>query len=308
MSTLILCFHRIAEPEHGGRSRLAISPADFERVLDDLAQTHDFVALAEALIPSRSRRAIVTFDDGYADNFHTAWPILENRGIPASFFVSTGYVERQNLFLPDSADLYFSQMASGQHQDLPSPLFEGGYWSFLEKAFTSPENDFWTIVASLSKKTRELALGTDSFRRPMTIDELSEFSRIPGVTIGPHSVSHRRFSGIDLRDAVEEVRLSRNWLLTQGIEPIPYFAYPFGQQRDFTSALSRSIQEQGMAPLTTLPLAFRATRFSEGIPRLSIGPAEIARWCYLPSLIELMSLFPRIWLSTLEFRRQISLI
>ena len=104
MSTLILCFHRIAHPDHGGRSLLAISPEDFEKTLTEIGRSREFVTLEESSRPSSAQRAVVTFDDGYLDNLTTALPILESRGIPATFFLSTGFIDSDLLFPPDALD------------------------------------------------------------------------------------------------------------------------------------------------------------------------------------------------------------
>ena len=47
--------------------------------------------LSERSLPPRA--ASITFDDGYADNFHIARPILESLGLTATFFIATGYLD-----------------------------------------------------------------------------------------------------------------------------------------------------------------------------------------------------------------------
>ena len=48
-------------------------------------------AIKEKNIPRRT--AVITFDDGYADNHDVALPILKKHGLPATFFIATGFVD-----------------------------------------------------------------------------------------------------------------------------------------------------------------------------------------------------------------------
>jgi peptidoglycan/xylan/chitin deacetylase (PgdA/CDA1 family) len=94
--TVVLCYHSV----HPSLSFASATPATFARHLDWLVRTCDVIPLAEALRPerrpARSRPAVaLTFDDGYLDNFKFAFPLLLSRGLPATFFVIAGFIDRQ---------------------------------------------------------------------------------------------------------------------------------------------------------------------------------------------------------------------
>src|SRR5206468_600986 len=71
----------------------------FEEHLQWLKEHCDVIpfglAFAEARRGGRSRPAVaVTFDDGYADNHEYAFPVLSRMGVPATFFLATGLLDR----------------------------------------------------------------------------------------------------------------------------------------------------------------------------------------------------------------------
>jgi peptidoglycan/xylan/chitin deacetylase (PgdA/CDA1 family) len=94
---LILAYHRVSELRSDPQL-LNVSPKIFSEQmkclqdytpisLDDL-----YLSLRKKDIPEKS--IVVTFDDGYADNLWNAKPILEQHGVPATIFVTTGYVNK----------------------------------------------------------------------------------------------------------------------------------------------------------------------------------------------------------------------
>jgi len=309
VSTLILCFHRVADPEHGGRSMLAISPDDFRSVLEIVGRRYEFVDLETGAKPSTRRQAVVTFDDGYADNLHTAAPILEKLGIPATFFISTGFIGTKNLYPPDALDAFYA----GDFRSAASPELQeatkGDYWGALEEFAAMESSKYWRLVGETSGLVRDVVLEQDSYRRPMTLEELTALDGFDTFTIGPHTVTHRRLSAIGVDAAAVEVQDSASWLRDHGIEAVPYFAYPYGQTKDMDPAVSAFSRAQGYEPLTTLPTL--VTRISEGalkrwgLPRLSVGPAEVPLVSPLVALLPVMSAMPRLWLALLALRRRL---
>ena len=93
---VVLCYHSV----HPSKPFASASPADFGRHLDWLAAHCEVVPLDRILDAARSpegrARPVValTFDDGYADNYEFAFPLLQSRGLTATFFVTAGLLER----------------------------------------------------------------------------------------------------------------------------------------------------------------------------------------------------------------------
>ena len=76
---LILCYHRVAAPA-SDPYRLCVSPENFRAQLRMLVRRADVVPIDEINRSSAQRRAVVTFDDGYADNFETPSPSPRSSG------------------------------------------------------------------------------------------------------------------------------------------------------------------------------------------------------------------------------------
>ncbi len=309
MPTLILCFHRVADPQNGGRSLLAISPEDFRRTLELVGARYRFVDLEEGARPSKEKKAVVTFDDGYADNLHTALPILQELGIPATFFISTGFIGTEYLFPPDALDAYFSTEPPLDASQGLRELVRLGYWKALEKLVSTDESSYWQLLGELSAHVRQRVLEQDLLRRPMTGKELFELATSLGVEIGAHTVSHRRLTVILSRAANAEITQSVGWLRNHGLGGSKYFAYPFGQAADVAEPISEYVRRLGLSPLTTFPAEVNATTSRAfrkfGIPRLSVGPAEVRVLGKILALLPSASRFPRLWMALLGLRRAI---
>ena len=99
---LILCYHSI----HPSLPFASASPELFVQHLGWLEEHADVVPLAE--IRSRSTRGrplvAITFDDGYEDNCTEALPLLRERRMTATFFVTTGLIARDEAVVRRFSD------------------------------------------------------------------------------------------------------------------------------------------------------------------------------------------------------------
>src|SRR5262249_15981713 len=99
---LILMYHGVAEVGSDAWS-LFVTPQHFAEDLEVLrkhGRPMRLRRLAQAFgnVSLASRSVVVTFDDGYANNLHNARPLLERYDIPATVFLTTGYLGREYEF------------------------------------------------------------------------------------------------------------------------------------------------------------------------------------------------------------------
>ena len=97
---LIVTFHRVSDelPEDG----LTCSSARFAAFCEFFRRHFKVISLSEQVAGCRAGYDMggtlsISFDDGYGDNALVAAPILHSRGLPATFFVMTGYIGTQNV-------------------------------------------------------------------------------------------------------------------------------------------------------------------------------------------------------------------
>lgn len=100
----ILMYHYVSDPPAGAdeyRVDLSVSPAAFREQMTYLRDNGytpiDLYALSTAIVGSTElpdKPVIITFDDGYSDNYHNAFPILQEFGFKGTFFVISEFIDR----------------------------------------------------------------------------------------------------------------------------------------------------------------------------------------------------------------------
>jgi peptidoglycan/xylan/chitin deacetylase (PgdA/CDA1 family) len=121
----ILMYHRVIESALAGRSlhELVVQPSLFAAQMAMLQRagwrTIDTATLAADLAmgtPPPPKTFVVTFDDGYADGYTEAYPILRGLGFVATYFVVTGRLGRPDQLKPEDLQaLAAAGMEIGDH-------------------------------------------------------------------------------------------------------------------------------------------------------------------------------------------------
>lgn len=262
----ILIFHRVlARPDPLFPDDLAAD--DFDLICTRARRLHNVLALDEAVRRLRDgklpeRAAAITFDDGYADNHDVAMPILARHGLPATFFIATGYLgsgvmwndwiieavrrtARASVQLADVAPGPAEALALGTPSERRHAIRRAiGRAKYLEPL---QRQEFVRAFAAV--------LGAEDPPQLMMSPAQVRQMRMGGMQIGAHTVSHPILLGRDASTVRDEIVGSRDALQALLDEPVRLFAYPNGKAGvDFGPDTTELVRQAGFeAAVTTEP-------------------------------------------------------
>jgi peptidoglycan/xylan/chitin deacetylase (PgdA/CDA1 family) len=262
---VVLTYHRIADIDAQypfDAELISASPAEFDWQMGLLARSFRPQKLGTLLQMSRENRALpagsvaVTFDDGFLDNYAVAYPILRKHGIPATFFVTTDFVEHNRPIWFEVVAFAFLSLRVGsiRHplcpQAMPSHatrevrLRELG--ATMQRLKGVPDVERTAFVQHLMGLVDAGALGAawKRFGGAMNWQQIGEVSR-NNVEIGSHTVSHPILSRLDGQIMLDELSRSKSALEQKVGVPVDLLAYPVGGRAHFSPEVIRVAREVG---------------------------------------------------------------
>lgn len=259
---VILAYHRVLDIDEGFAFDHELVSASLEQFDDQVKYASEnfsvitFRELSEiesGRKPPVKKPLIITFDDGFDDNYINAFRILKKYSVPAVFFVSTGYVNSTKTFWYDRLYFIVKQLDNEARQRIIQKYFKNITLSSdcdiaLEVVETSKLLTNDQRVALLEEvDVLALELGIESSSkdsRPLTWQQIREMSDY-GCEIGSHTVSHPIMSslndqelGYELSHSYEEIH--RNL----GVSPIS-IAYPVGREFAYNKKVIKKVKECG---------------------------------------------------------------
>jgi peptidoglycan/xylan/chitin deacetylase (PgdA/CDA1 family)/predicted ATP-grasp superfamily ATP-dependent carboligase len=252
----ILIFHRVAErvdplqEDIPTTEEFAAKMAILARHFRPLSLREGLLRLKRGTLPPRA--VAVTFDDGYADNCELAMPVLLQHGVPATFFVATGYLNGGRMWSDSVIETV--RRCPGEELDLePIGLGRHDVRTEAERLATSerlvaavkyrPAEERAALVAGLAPLAG-VELPTDLM---MTTAQLRKMADA-GMEIGAHTVTHPILAKIPLDEARREIEQSRDALTALLGKTPMLFAYPNGKPGyDYTGEHAKLVLEAGFS-------------------------------------------------------------
>lgn len=274
---VILMYHRVVSDEDLSRQYIQpgmyVTAGVFERHVNFLKKYFEIVALRDLLSmweeqrwDSSRRYCVMTFDDGWLDNYTHALPVLKRHAVPATVFLPTGFVGTDDWFWPEKVVWVYGQYAAredGKKQRSLAALQRRHSW-LSRLAVAVPEGDINALIEHCKAlKSEQIDMFVSSWadtldvslpneRQVVNWGEVREMSAA-GISFGSHSVSHKILTTLEPREVVQEVEDSWAVLTQQRVNSVPVFCYPNG---NWSEEIGRAVKAAGYKAATTTEFGY----------------------------------------------------
>jgi peptidoglycan/xylan/chitin deacetylase (PgdA/CDA1 family) len=231
----------------------------FEKHLKFFQQNFDVVSIDELIALRQSgdningRLAVVTFDDGYIDNYQIAYPILKSAGISAGFFVPTNYIDSPTMpwwdevgWLVRHATASTVKLANWSN---PVNIVDGPIRMRVRRLLRAIKQD---NSISMDEKLQQLKaqLQPDTLQMPAATNLFINWTQLKemagnGMHIGSHTLSHSILSHLSVERQLHELTQSKLRLETMLERPVLSVAYPVGGADSFNDDTQKLAQQAG---------------------------------------------------------------
>jgi len=286
----ILIFHRVLAQRDPFRPSEPTAE-EFEQLMRLIRDQFQVLPLAEATVLLRERRLparalAITFDDGYADNFTLAAPILTRLGLHATFFIATGYLDGGCMF----NDAVINAVGGNRRPELDLGSIGLGVLP------TVTNEDRLRAISQLLGRLKYLepaersGLANPDFRcagvRPprdlmMTSEQAAKLA--VDFELGGHTVHHSILARIDTHRQRTEIVEGKRHVEELAGRPARLFAYPNGiPQQDYGREAIALVKEAGFsAALSTSAGCANAASDLFQLPRFTPWTTQPSRFSVL---------------------------
>ena len=257
---LVLTYHGVVSDDHPGdfRFRSTVSRREFRAQLETLGRLmspisgKDLLRVLDGAQSLPDNAVLVTFDDGYRNNRTLAAPELRKAGVPAIFFVSTGYIGKDRMLWPQELKMRLLDWPGG-----PVPLPDGGETELdadpalreerVEKIAQTckrlPDMQRRTYLSELREQDWTCGIDPEVYEF-MDWEEVLGLQRL-GFDIGSHTVEHPILTRLGTDGVRIELCSSKRVIEKRLGVDCPWLAYPNGGLSDFSDAIVKQAGNAG---------------------------------------------------------------
>ena len=269
---VILMYHRVLDKDEISTSYsqngIVVSKESFAAQMQYLNTHFNMISLTDVIqkikneIPFVSKSCLVTFDDGWKDNFQNAYPILKSNKVPAAIFLTTDFIGTNKQFWQEKltkslTDLHRHSLEDKDFREkaidklnidgiseiilaLPDERYEK-----ISKFVSIQKNKNKSDIENIIKEIESL------FEPDASVDDIGgsvflDWSDIKsmsgnGIEFGSHGKSHTILISKDV-DLDSELSYSKSVVESQLNTPVKSFSYPNG---DYNKKIAERVRQCG---------------------------------------------------------------
>ncbi len=272
---IILTYHSVVPddaPILSYEYRNCVTQQQFQKQLKFLKRHFKVISLEEAVSLLHSgtlaqRYAVITFDDGYKNNYQYAFPILRQEKIPATFFLTTGLIDKNDCLWTDWITyLLFHSKNSVIELNLPDHHFHFELSdensriraSVMLRSFLkmSSSDNLQNVLNQLREQVGEVLPPVQAAPDRYAFLNWQEVKAMDneGMDIGAHTHNHLLLRMLSDQQVWYELDTSKKLIEEKLGKPCLHFAYPNGGEKDFNEKHIAALKAlQFKAAVTQIP-------------------------------------------------------
>jgi peptidoglycan/xylan/chitin deacetylase (PgdA/CDA1 family) len=279
---------------------ISADSAAFRQQMRFLVRNYDPIRLCDLMLAIEEglalppRPVVITFDDGFEDNYTHAFPILREFGMPATIFISTGLISSGETFWFDRvSQLVMSnpgkEVSVGLDRvRIPQDRGEARLATHcLLRLLKRVTNKLRLATLAEWEKTLGPAAGPShtAYSRPMTWDQIREMAA-EGIEFGSHTVSHPILSRCDDIELEYELTASRDAIARELGQVPASISFPVGGRAAFDS---RVIEATRLAGYRIAASYVHGMNLMSSLDRFALKRIHVERYhdaSYFPAMVE----------------------
>lgn len=297
---VILMYHRVVANIYREHTQpgIAVSADTFDAQIAFLKKHCHVIGLEELIFcidqdrPLPPRTVVVTFDDGWEDNYRHAYPILRQHGVPAIIFLATDFIGTGNV-------LWFHKLGLLMEQEQLSPEARvGAVRQALQKDESDEDNygdghidwdrlgidtdyfvelmkdfDYKFVHRIISYLMEKVGWTEDDWSRHQKMLNWHQVKEMiwEGMEFGSHGLSHRIFATLNEEELRAELEESKLRIESRTEHSVQFLAYPNG---DFNNDIIEATRQSGYRAALTTAASSTATNRPDKYALARIGVHE----------------------------------
>lgn len=285
---VIFVYHRVF-PGKVNLPVASIGPKEFEKQIRYLKENFKLYSLEKLINVLENNQinkkeseniAVITFDDGYRDNYIYAFPILKKYQIPATIFLVTGYIGKDKLFWWDKIEYIIYHT---KKREINIPNFSKFFLTndkkklycflFLLKKFKKMTDNLRDKHINELQNICCVRIPTDLGKKMiLSWDEIREMQNNE-ISFRTHSLTHANLINMNLEKAEKEISESKAMIDEKLKADVRSFAYPYGS-KFYNHDIIKLLEKNGfICAVTTSERIINKSKFHNlySLPRISAG-------------------------------------
>lgn len=287
----VLCYHGLTAAGNADGGAIHVSVDLLRSVVATARRLGEVIPLRELVqrhLDGRSTKGLValTFDDAYISLATHARELIEREQVPITTFAVVDALSQGSTFWWDRLEEVFARATPKRWTEFENELGvpddyrrgqpeEFGRFRPVRQWILSMHRGRWTLGLESALAAIEVELECSTTQRSMTREELASFSRLPGVDVGVHTLSHPVLPLLPDEELATEVRDGYRELQEVVENPVPILAIPFGLFDDRTVTVARMAGMKASLTLESTTLGRAANR--DFLPRI-FGSRGLTPW------------------------------